>query len=122
MVWELKVAYFDPFFKLSLHKIVWLEIRVQRNFLGKLRESNGLCQVIFSLKKKWLSFLKGLRPIAASIKEGFLVLRLTIVLGQKVENCSVGSLEELEDKKKYSEIFWPLVQKEISHASQIWNL
>ena len=30
--------------------------------LGKLGESNGLCQVIFLAKKKQLSFYEGLRP------------------------------------------------------------
>ena len=34
-------------------------------------------------KKKQLSFYEGLRPIAASIKEGLLLLRSTIVLVQK---------------------------------------
>ena len=35
----------------------------------------------FLAKKKQLSFYEGLRPIAASIKEGLLVLRSTIVIG-----------------------------------------
>jgi hypothetical protein len=32
-------------------------------------------------KKKQLSFYEGLRPIVVSIKEGLLLLRLTIVVG-----------------------------------------
>ena len=35
----------------------------------------------FLAKKKQLSFYEGLRPIAASIKEGLLLLRSTIVIG-----------------------------------------
>ena len=39
-----------------------------------------VCQVIFLAKKKQHLFYEGLRPIAASIKEGLLLLRWTIVL------------------------------------------
>ena len=43
--------------------------------MGKLGESS-----YFLAKKKQLSFYEGLRPIAASITEGLLLLRSTIVL------------------------------------------
>jgi hypothetical protein len=63
------VEIFVPLLKLSLHEIVLWGCRAQRKILVKLKESNGVRQVIFQLKRSIFPFT-GVGPMTASIKEG----------------------------------------------------
>ena len=61
----------------------------------------------FSAKKKQLSFSEGLRPIAASIKEGLIVLRsTTVVLNFLYFKVNIEDVEELLGNYKSNPADW----------------
>ena len=63
---------------------------------GRTRAIKWTVPSYFLAKKKQLSFNEGLRPIAASIKEGLLLLRSTIVIlyTDSIYNCDQGVYRE----------------------------
>ena len=83
MFWALKRAFFGTFLKSVITQMANLKYISSFIIFGQTRAIKWTVPSYFSAKKKQLSLFEGLRPIAASIKEGLLALSSTIVLSNK---------------------------------------